>query len=58
MSKNRKIMLCAEFMVRCLSYGWKKSDLDQLQKIWWDHKGWQHSKEFRCIGSAKQHLNP
>lgn len=41
--------LCAEFLFRCLSMGWKKSDLDELERIWMDHEGWKHTIEYRSV---------
>jgi hypothetical protein len=31
------IKLCAEWLRFCLSHGWKKHQLDALEKIWWEH---------------------
>ena len=28
-------MACARWLQQCLAIGWKKSDLDLLQDIWW-----------------------
>lgn len=44
MTERRKHELCAEFLHACLSFGWRKSDLDFLQKLWWDNEAWQFHK--------------
>jgi len=31
----KAVMACAEWLKYCLSIGWRKSDLDDLQRIWW-----------------------
>lgn len=36
---NRKIRACAEWLSYCLSIGWKRRDLDALEKLWW--KQWR-----------------
>lgn len=28
---------CAQWLAYCLSIGWDKSDLDELQRIWWQY---------------------
>ncbi len=28
---------CAEWLRYCLSIGWKKSDLDALEHLWWKY---------------------
>jgi hypothetical protein len=34
------IQKCAEWLAFCLSIGWKKEQLDALEKVWWDfHTG-------------------
>lgn len=35
MAANRGIRMCAEWLVYCLSIGWSRDDLDELEKIWW-----------------------
>lgn len=53
MNEKQKVKLCAEFLVYCLSYGWEKTDLDRLEKIWWDSEGWkyQHPRMVMQFGS-------
>lgn len=31
------IMACAQWLSFCLSIGWVHSDLDELERIWWEH---------------------
>lgn len=31
------IKKCAEWLAYCLSIGWKKELLNELEKIWWKH---------------------
>ncbi len=45
MNANEKARLCGEFLARCLSYGWTKSDLDRLEEIWFKNEGWKYQKE-------------
>lgn len=33
----KAIERCAEWLVYCLSIGYKKSQLDRLEGIWWEH---------------------
>jgi len=28
---------CARWLQTCLEIGWRKSDLDALEKLWWEH---------------------
>lgn len=38
--KTQGIKKCAEWLRYCLEIGWKKEQLDALEKIWWDfHDG-------------------
>ena len=33
---------CAEWLVKCLEFGWSRDDLDALEALWWeyhDHTG-------------------
>ncbi len=32
--RSRAIRDCADWLLFCLYIGWKKSDLDALQKLW------------------------
>jgi len=34
---TKGIKLCAEFLLKCLSFGWKKETLAGLERIWWQH---------------------
>lgn len=34
---KRQIEACANWLAYCLSIGWKKSDLDELERIWWKY---------------------
>jgi hypothetical protein len=39
---------CAEWLATCLELGWRKSDLDALEAMWWkyhDHRGNLRSDE-------------
>jgi hypothetical protein len=33
----KAIQKCAEWLAYCLSIGWKKRDLDRLERLWWEH---------------------
>lgn len=44
MIEARKAKLCADFLAACLLFGWKKSDLDWLQKLWWKYDAWKYHK--------------
>lgn len=33
----RARIACSEWLTSCLSFGWRKSDLDALEAIWWMH---------------------
>lgn len=38
MSRTSKaIRECAEWLSYCLKVGWKKEQLDELERIWWTH---------------------
>jgi len=38
MSKSREaIKLCAMWLLFCLNNGWKKEQLEALEKLWWEH---------------------
>lgn len=37
MGMNRGVRMCAEWLVYCLSIGWRHDDLDDLEKLWWRH---------------------
>ena len=32
---RRAVQLCADWLSMCLRIGWKRTDLDALQAIWW-----------------------
>lgn len=34
MKARRKIEKCAKWLAYCLEIGWKKSQLDELEKLW------------------------
>ena len=34
---TKGIQKCADWLLLCLSHGWKKEQLDDLEKIWWEH---------------------
>ena len=37
-SRSRQaIRKCADWLSYCLSIGWRKSDLDALQALWWKY---------------------
>lgn len=42
MNDRKKAELCAKWLQTCLRIGWKKSDLDALEKIWWKFEGWKY----------------
>ncbi len=31
------IYACARWLSYCLSIGWKHADLDELERMWWEH---------------------
>lgn len=33
--RDKAIRECAYFLHTCLGFGWRKEDLDYLQKLWW-----------------------
>lgn len=41
---------CAWFLSEMLRIGWKKSDLDWLEALWWDH----HDRQGRLVGQIDQ----
>ena len=46
MTEIRKARLLNEWLRYCLSAGWKKSDLDGLQAIFYQHEGWKTFKGY------------
>jgi hypothetical protein len=38
-TERRQIQKCAEWLVFCLSIGYKKSQLDRLEALWWKYHG-------------------
>jgi hypothetical protein len=36
MRTQKAIRECAEWLSYCLRLGWKKSQLDRLEEIWWE----------------------
>jgi hypothetical protein len=34
---RQAIKACAEWLSYCISIGWSKSKLDELEKLWWKH---------------------
>lgn len=54
MRHREKARLCAEFMVKCLSMGWRKCDLGELEAIWWDGEAWQYTKEYRALEQLRR----
>lgn len=38
MKTKRGIMKCAQWLVYCLSIGYSKSDLKELEKLFWKYK--------------------
>ena len=34
---SEALKACANWLVYCLQLGWKKEQLDILEKIWWEH---------------------
>ena len=36
MPTSRAIKKCAVWLIFCLSIGWKKEQLDALEKLWWE----------------------
>jgi hypothetical protein len=51
MNQRTKVQLCAQFLARCLSYGWKKTDLDELERMWWKGEAWKHTREYKAMES-------
>lgn len=41
MRDSEKWRLCAEWLRFCLSIGWAKSDLDALERVFWQCDGWK-----------------
>ncbi|QPF81703.1 hypothetical protein IC762_12465 [Bradyrhizobium genosp. L] len=37
MPKKKAIMACARWLAYCLQIGWKRSDLDRLETLWWEY---------------------
>lgn len=37
MRTGKAIRECAEWLSYCLSIGWRKSDLDALESLWWQY---------------------
>jgi hypothetical protein len=38
----KAVQACAQWLQACLSFGWRKQDLDVLEALWWkyhDHRG-------------------
>lgn len=35
MRTQRALRACAEWLAYCLSIGWKRSDIDALEALWW-----------------------
>jgi hypothetical protein len=36
--RTRKgLKMCADWLLLCLSYGWGEEQLDELEKLWWEH---------------------
>jgi hypothetical protein len=33
---RKQIEACSQWLFFCLSIGWKKSELDALQRLWWE----------------------
>lgn len=42
---HRAVKSCAEWLNYCLEIGWDKSQLDALEKLWWEH----HDNKGRLI---------
>lgn len=34
---TRALKECAEWLTTCLRLGWAKSDLDDLERLWWEY---------------------
>ncbi len=41
MRQKQKDVLCGRWLAACLLLGWKRSDLDWLEKLWVENKGWR-----------------
>lgn len=37
MRTRRAVQKCAKWLVACLRIGWRKTDLDLLEDLWWAH---------------------
>ena len=35
---KKAVEKCTEWLSYCISIGWRKQDLDGLEKIWWEHR--------------------
>lgn len=43
----KAIRACGEWLAFCLRIGWHKSDLDALEKLWWEHHDHRGNLVFR-----------
>lgn len=48
---SQAIRECADWLIYCLRIGWKKSDLDALQSLWWQYHD-EHGRFSPCIPAA------
>ena len=39
MNHKQKVEKCAKWLVYCLSIGWRKDQLDELERTWWKYYG-------------------
>lgn len=49
MKTKRALMACAEWLSYCLSIGFDKKDLNQLEDLWWKY----HDERGNLIKAAK-----
>lgn len=37
MRSQKAAKACAQWLVFCLRIGWQRSQLDALERVWWEH---------------------
>jgi hypothetical protein len=47
---RKAIQCCAEWLASCVRLGWKTSDLDRLEALWWKY----HDAQGNLIGSGPE----
>lgn len=57
MTKRQAQLACAKWLAGCLEAGWAKSDLDELEHIWWRHHD-EHGNLRRTRGEQAPQEKP